>query len=120
MLPFFFRHYDPIVDEYFIYDDGSTDSSLSMLQSHPRVNVRRFERSAADSFVLSEQSFSNECWKESREHADWVIVTDMDEHLFHPEGREYFARSRREGVTMIPALGFQSPSANMLSPMNRL
>ena len=28
MLAFFFRHYDPWVDRYVIYDDGSTDGSL--------------------------------------------------------------------------------------------
>lgn len=107
MLPFFFRHYDAIVDEYFIFDDGSTDGTWSILRGHPRVQAERFVRSAADSFVFSEQAFSNQCWKRSRGFADWVIVTDVDEHLFHPEGRDYLSRCTSEGVTMIPALGFQ-------------
>jgi hypothetical protein len=106
MLPFFFRHYDTLVDRYFIYDDLSTDATLALLLSHPKVETRRFERSA-ESFVLSEQAFSNECWKQSRGQADWVIVTDIDEHLFHPDGRGYLARCSAEDVTLIPALGFQ-------------
>ena len=44
MLPFFFRHYDPIVDRYIVYDDGSTDRTLEMLAAHPRVEVRPFAR----------------------------------------------------------------------------
>jgi len=107
MLPFFFRHYDPFVDSYFIYDDGSTDNSLNILRRHPRVDVRSFARRYPDSFALSEQALSNEVWKQSRQQADWVIVTDLDEHLFHPGMPEYLKRCGHEGITMIPALGFQ-------------
>src|SRR5438105_4171468 len=85
MLPFFFRHYDRFVTRYFIFDDGSTDGSLSMLQNHPNVEVHRFVRSDPASFALSEQVLSNECWKASRGAADWVIVTDIDEHLYHTD-----------------------------------
>jgi hypothetical protein len=106
MLPYFFRHYDPLVDRYFIYDDGSTDETWRLLESHPKVTARRFLRAVPDSFTLSGQAFSNECWKESRGQADWVILTDLDEHLYHPDGRDYLSRSLGEGVTMIPALGF--------------
>ena len=113
MLPFFFRHYDDLVDRYFIYDDGSTDKSWALLQSHPKVEARRFVRSVPESFVLSEQAFSDQCWKLSRREAAWVIVTDIDEHLFHPSGRAYLSRCRTEGVTMIPALGFQMISENV-------
>jgi hypothetical protein len=110
MLPFFFRHYDPLVARYFIYDDGSTDATMALLQAHPKVEVERFPRSAPDSFVLSEQALSNQCWKRSRGKADWVIVTDIDEHLFHPRWCDYLPRCAAEGVTMVPALGF-----NMIS-----
>ena len=83
MLPFFFRHYDGLVDQYFIYDDGSDDGSSELLSLHPKVEARRFQRTDPDSFVRSEQTFSNACWKESRGIADWVIVTDVDELLVH-------------------------------------
>jgi glycosyltransferase involved in cell wall biosynthesis len=107
MLPFFFRHYDGLVDRYVIYDDGSTDNSWAILQSHPRVEARRFVRAVPDSFALSEQALSNDCWKASSGEADWVIVTDLDEHLFHPAWRAYLSRCAHDGVTAIPALGFQ-------------
>jgi glycosyl transferase family 2 len=111
MLPFFFRHYDEFVDRYVVYDDGSTDDTLSLLEAHPKAEVRRFPRAAdADSFVLSEQALANECWKESRGVADWVIVTDVDEHLVHPNGRQYLTGCSAAGVTLIPALGFQMVS----------
>ena len=113
MLPYFFRHYDGFVDRYVIFDDGSTDRSLAILRDHPRVELRRFIRSNADSFVLSEQALSNECWKESRESADWVIVTDIDEHLFHPAMASYLRQCAAAGDTLLPALGFQMISNDM-------
>ena len=60
------------VDRYFFYDDNSTDRTLAILRAHDRVQVSRFKRSFPDSFVLSEQMFSNQCWKQSRDVTDWV------------------------------------------------
>jgi SAM-dependent methyltransferase len=113
MLPFFFCHYDSFVDRYVVYDDGSTDRSLQILADHPKVEVRRFSRYYPDSFALSEQALSNQCWKESRGVADWVIVTDIDEHLFHPELRRYLGACAEAGVTLVPALGFQMISEEL-------
>jgi hypothetical protein len=70
--------------------------------------------------VLSELAFSNACWKQSRGQADWVIVTDMDEHLYHPDGRDYLARCAADGITFIPALGFQMISETRPEPGQNL
>ena len=51
LLPFFFRHYDPFVERYVFYDDNSSDATLDLLGRHPRVEVRRFERTDPSSFV---------------------------------------------------------------------
>ena len=107
ILPFFFRHYDPMVSRYFIFDDNSTDGSLELLHSHPNVEVQRFVRSDPDSFTLSELSFSNEAWKSSRGRAHWVIVTDIDEHLFHPDLTALLTGYQALGITIAPALGYQ-------------
>ena len=50
MLPFFFRHYDKIVDKYFVHDNGSTDGSIALLEKHKRVELSHFDVSG-DSFV---------------------------------------------------------------------
>jgi hypothetical protein len=113
MLPFFFRHYDPFVDHYVLFDDGSTDNTLSQLADRPNVEVRQFIWSDGDSFAFSEQSLSNQCWKETRGSADWVIVTDIDEHLFHPSMLQYLEACSRTGITLIPALGFQMISEDV-------
>lgn len=108
MLGFFFRHYDPWIDRYVIYDDGSTDGSIAILQAHPKVELRRFERSHAESFVLSHKAMQDEAWKASRGLADWVCITAIDEHLHagaKPMG-DVLAEAQGAGVTLLPALGF--------------
>jgi len=108
MLPFFFRHYDPIVDRYVVYDDGSTDRTLEMLAAHPRVEVRRFVRTDPESYILSAQMLHDNVWKESRDRADWVIITAVDEHLHHPaELGRYLRVAGDYGITAVPALAFQ-------------
>jgi hypothetical protein len=114
MLPYFFRHYDGVVSRYVIYDDGSDTQTLDILRSHPKVDLRQFVRSDPRSFTLSEKALSDECWKESRGEADWVIVTDIDEHLFHPSSLAAYLRAcAARGDTMIPALGFQMISDSL-------
>jgi hypothetical protein len=111
-LEFFFRHYDPHVERYVIFDDGSTDGSWECLTRHPKVEARRFVWTHTDSFVLSELDLFNNCWKESRgengrPRADWVIVCSLDEHLVHSNLATYLANCLTSGITVIPALGFQ-------------
>lgn len=108
-LGFFFRHYDPFVDRYIIYDDGSTDGSIEKLEAHPKVELRKWVRPYPDSFILSQREWMNTVWKESRVNADWVIIVDIDEHLFHPRRsiKDYLQSCKDQGVTFVPALGYQ-------------
>jgi hypothetical protein len=107
MLPFFFRHYDSFVSKYFIFDDNSVDDSVELMRGHPNVEVAPLLRCDPDSFALSELSISNECWRRSRGRADWVIIVDIDEHLFHPDLPALLMRYKALGITIVPALGYQ-------------
>jgi len=89
------------------YDDNSSDATLDLLGRHPRVEVRRFERTDPSSFVRSTQDLQNHIWKESKGSADWVIITVPDEHLYHPDFVNYLHQAKRKGVTAIPGLGYE-------------
>ena len=104
MLPFFFQHYDGFVDHYFVFDNGSTDGSLSLLKNHGRVEISHFE-TPGDSFVEEERRLSNAMWRNS--NADWVIVTDIDEHIYHPDLRGYLKKCTEDGITVIESGGFE-------------
>jgi len=116
MLGFFFRHYDRFVDRYVFYDDGSDAPTLDILRSHPRAELRRLQRAFPDSFLLSAPLQQNAMWKESRGQADWVVVTSIDEHLYHPDLPAYLQACRRDGITIIPGLGYQMISEHFPAP----
>jgi len=116
LLPYFFRHYDELVDRYVVFDNGSTDRTPEILAKHPDVDVRPFStREGFDAYVLAAQQVHNQCWKESRGEADWVIVTAVDEFLYAPRLGSYLATCTRKGVTAVPALGFQMISRDLPS-----
>jgi len=106
MLPYYMRHYQPIAEKIFIYDDSSTDDSLDILKGYSNVVIEKFEN-IGDSFVSNAQTFSNECWKTSRGKADWVIVCNIDEHLYHKDLVAYLQYCSTQGITAIPAQGYQ-------------
>lgn len=107
MLEFFFRHYQPWVERFVFFDDGSTDGSREYLRSKPNVEVRPFRYADPDSFESSRKVVFHHCWKESQGLADWVIVLDVDEFLYHPSLDEYLRHCEHQGITCIPALGFE-------------
>jgi hypothetical protein len=106
MLPFFFRHYDTVVDRYFIYDNGSKDPSLDLLQAHPKVRVHHFDVTG-DSFVEEESRLSEVIWKDSRGRADWVILLDIDEHIFHPDLAGYLRSCTARNITALHGIGYE-------------
>src|SRR3712207_4374904 len=106
MLPHFFEHYNPIVDLFFIFDNGSTDGSLEMLAGDERVQVAHF-RTEFDSFAETELRLSEEMWKNSRGIAEWVLVIDIDEHVYHEDLSSYLRICQSRGVTAIRAIGYE-------------
>jgi hypothetical protein len=105
MLPYFFRHYDRIVDQYFIADNGSTDESIAMLRRHPKVSLSFLPR-AETSFVEMATAHYNQCWKASRGIATWVFVLNLDEHVYHRRLRGFLRGCTRRGVTVVEAEGY--------------
>ena len=60
----------------------------------------------------------NGFWKESRDSADWVVVTAIDEHLHLPGRsiRDYLWQCTAQRVTCIPGLGYQMVSEEFPEP----
>jgi glycosyltransferase involved in cell wall biosynthesis len=122
MLGFMFRHYDSWVDRYVVYDDGSTDGSIEILKAHPKVELRKFEWRYPGFFTKSNSIVQNRVWKESKGKADWVIMVDVDEHLYVSGVpiSEFLEAKKNQGVTLIPALGYQMLSKKFPEPDEQL
>ena len=106
ILPFMFDYYSRFVDKFTIYDNHSTDSSLSIIKQHSNAKVIHF--GGAEGFNDDEnRRIKNSCWKHSRGKADWVIVCDMDEFLFHPDIVNYLQELSHKRVSLPLTEGYE-------------
>lgn len=106
MLPYFFRHYDRLIDHYFIHDNQSTDGSLRILNAHPRVTVLPLVLEG-DSRIDAAFAQVNQFWHPSRGVADWVAVCNVDELFWHADLRWYLDECRKKGITYLQSIGYQ-------------
>jgi hypothetical protein len=120
MLPFFLRHYEPVAERIFVYDDQSTDRSRDILAKSPCVTIVPIT-TEGDSYVDFLRNLYDQCWKRSRGRAEWVVVCNVDEHFFHPAGLgPYLAACRRAGVTLVQAEGFEMLADRFPAPTDSL
>lgn len=79
ILPYFLRHYKKFARNITIYDNMSTDNSLNIMKENG-VNIIPFDTGGKmRERVLID--LRNTSWKGS--DADWVIVCDTDEFIYH-------------------------------------
>jgi hypothetical protein len=83
ILPFVLDYYSIFVDYFYIYDNYSDDETDEILKYKRNVTVRKFDTGSTFNDLVH-QKIKNTVWKESRGKADWVIVIDMDELIYHP------------------------------------
>lgn len=111
MLPFMFKHYESSVEKFFIYDNYSDDSSENIILAHPNTNIKKFSMDGEINDHVY-QDIKNNCWKRSRGKADFVIVCDMDEFLYHPDLQSALSEMKRNGQTIVKPQGYNMYSSN--------
>jgi dTDP-4-dehydrorhamnose 3,5-epimerase-like enzyme len=109
LLPFFLEHYRPFVDLFHLYDDTSDDGSFEYLSGQEKVVLQRFDSGGA-SFVERARDFYCHAWKASRGAADFVIVVNIDEFVYHDDPREALRRARADGLTVLDTRGWEMVS----------
>ena len=88
LLPYFLRHYSSFAQRIVVYDNYSTDRSVEICRANPLVEVIKYgsgDRIRDDIYL----QIKNNCWKGSP--ADWVIICDIDELVYHPNIRQVLA-----------------------------
>ena len=104
LIPYFFRHYGSIADRIVVYDNGSTDKSRDLVQLLGG-ELRDLDTGGEHS-DRAQTKLKSTCYYESRGKADWVIVVDMDEFLYHPDFSGLLKSYMASGITMPKVLGF--------------
>lgn len=102
------NHYAQL-GKVFLYDNFSTDSTREIAESLG-ADVRLFGREGVldDGVYLD---IKNHCWKKS--DADWVIIVDDDEILYHPYLKIELQLAKDSGATLIHPQGFAIYSNEM-------
>lgn len=111
ILPFFFRHYDPHVDRYVIYDNMSTDRTRVILDAHPNVEVRPVDTGGKQDNAL--RAHTNSTAYRAMD-ADWFVVVDADEFMWHPKGlRAAIEDFHARGITVPLVQGWNMFHENL-------
>lgn len=106
LIPWLMDHYAGLVDRFCIYDNGSTDSTQAALARYPQAEVVPFDTGGRFDDAAN-QRIKNTAWMASRGQADFVIVCDMDEFLYHPHLAALLATMKRQRYTVLKPCGYQ-------------
>src|SRR6516162_8113834 len=107
LLPFFLDHYR-CAEKIFLYDNESNDRTVeiaegsgAVVEPHPTGGYCR---------ELANLHLKNNAWKLRSQQADWVVVCDADEFIFHPSLLEYLMACKSRGVTIPRPVGYDMVS----------
>lgn len=103
MMKYFMRWYDTVADKIFVLDDNSDDGTREIVASYPKATLLPCSSSGFDEYKKTE-SFGTEYRKHSRD-AEWVIVCDCDEFVYHPDLRNFLTQKRQVGFRAIRTRG---------------
>ena len=104
MLPFVFDYFGLFVDRFIIYDNGSTDQSIEIVNARHNAKLVHFETEGFDDTVHAQ--IKNNCWKRSRGKADYVIVCDIDEFAYHPDISKYLIEIANQHISIPTPVGY--------------
>ena len=112
ILPFTLEYYSQFCDKITLMDNHSTDNSVEIAKGFPKVSVKPW---GENNGIHEERVITiarNTCYKEFGIGADWVIVADADEFLYHPDIRTKLNSYMHRGVTLPKPPGYDMISEN--------
>jgi len=93
------------VDRFYLFDDDSTDNSVAIATSHPRVFL--INNLNSSSIRVHWQTYSW-CYDTFRNDKVWILQNDIDEFLLAPSPLSEYLKTLESPVLRIPRLFFGS------------
>lgn len=105
ILPHLLKYYSSFCDKINIIDNCSNDRTVEIIRNFGNVNLLTYDSNdeIRDDLLLR---VKNNCWKLSRGSADYVIVADCDEFLYHPKMEEFLIKAKEQNVSLIKPIGY--------------
>ncbi len=110
IIPFFLSHYNELVSHYYVYDNFSDDNSDELFSKQSNITVEKYKTDGKINDLVY-QNIKNNAWKKSRGSADWVIVIDMDELIYHPRLLTLLT-DKKSQVTIFKPTGYDMVSSD--------
>lgn len=99
ILPFTLDYYSKICNKIFIHDNMSTDSSDDIYKKYEKVKVLKWD-SNNEINEFNYTKIKSNAYKIYSRDADWVIVCDCDEFLYHENLMEKLNEYKKNGITI--------------------
>ena len=106
ILPFVFDYYKDVVDHFFIYDNYSNDKTIDIVKEQKNASLFTFGKEGEFDDGANRE-IKNNCWKNSRGKADYVIVCDVDEFVYAPNLSECLKTMKKERVSFPDIEGYE-------------
>jgi len=107
LAPFWLRHYAPLADRIFVWDDHSTDGTAELLSREPKVTLLPMDPGQhGDNDPYWVKDLFPQYEQHSRGEADWVIVADADEFILHPDLLGVLRQQLALGIQMLKCEGY--------------
>lgn len=106
MLPYYLRHYSQFCERIIVLDNQSTDNTLRICEKHPKVEVIQYNTGETFNDYVH-LDLKHQCIENAKGNADYIIVSDCDEFICHPNIIEFLQTN--DSSVIFPA-GFQMVS----------
>jgi glycosyltransferase involved in cell wall biosynthesis len=105
ILPHLLKHYLSFCERVTILDNNSTDNSVEIINSFKDTEVIPWDskNELNDALYIK---LKNHVWKSSTGVADYVIVGDADEFLYHENIVDFLIKSKENGITIFRPKGY--------------
>lgn len=104
ILPHLLRYYSKFCEKIHIIDNMSTDKSIEIINSFDNTEIIPYNTKGKlrdDRYI----NIKNNIWKNSEGVADYVIVGDTDEFLYHDNIIEFLTSCFEKGITIFKPHG---------------
>lgn len=118
MLDFYLRHYSQFCDKIIFFDNESDDRSHEIINSYPNTEIRTY--STGGTFNdYKHLNLKHGAIEEARGNCDYVIISDCDEFIYHPNLIQFLKEHLNKTAIFYPA-GFQMVSHHFPKTNNQI
>jgi glycosyltransferase involved in cell wall biosynthesis len=105
ILPHLIKHYSSFCEKIVILDNNSTDNSVAIAESFVNTEVIPFSSNNEfhDGIHIN---LKNNVWRSSVGEADFVILGDADEFLYHENMVDFLIEAKKNGISFFIPEGY--------------